>query len=161
MLWWPRTGNVRSAPAGRGRQDCLSIPTTGRLHGAQTGQFASCAAPWGRRNMVVICWHPLHLRYTGRIGRGVQQQNWCSRIGADGCKIGADGPQKQSTGELTGDPVPALCGRTLLKGTRIAIRYSWVVICWHPLQLSCCYMGRIGRGVQQQNWCSSRIGADG
>ena len=32
----------------------------------------------------------------------------------------------QSTGELTGDPVPALYGKTLLNGTRIPIRYSWV-----------------------------------
>ena len=32
----------------------------------------------------------------------------------------------QSTGELTGDPVPALYGKTLLNGTRIPIRYFWV-----------------------------------
>ena len=32
----------------------------------------------------------------------------------------------ESTGELTGDPIPALYGKTLLKGTRIPIRHSWV-----------------------------------
>ena len=32
----------------------------------------------------------------------------------------------QSTGELTGDPVPALYIKTLINGTRIPILYSWV-----------------------------------
>ena len=43
----------------------------------------------------------------------------------------------QSTGELTGDPVPALYGKTLLNGTRTPIRYSWV----GPGQSGCVWVG--------------------
>ena len=35
-------------------------------------------------------------------------------------------PTIQNTGELTGDPLPELYGKTPINGTRIPIRYSWV-----------------------------------